>query len=147
MSSARIRRSQEPPADAPAFFTDRGLGKRVVDALRAEGWIIHPMQELFPSSDRRRRDLFQDENWIPAVTERGLAILSKDGFRYSHERVAIAECRARVFMIPNASLRAEYMVERFLTHQTQIWALCEETGPFLYAVHPRTLHRITLPDL
>jgi hypothetical protein len=105
------------------------------------------MQELYPSSDRRRRDRFQDANWIPAVTERGFAILSKDGFRYAHERLAIAECGARVFMIPNASLRAEHLVERFLVQREEIWARTRDAGPFLYAVHPTSLQPITLPEV
>jgi hypothetical protein len=148
MSSARRRRSRGPTNDAgvPEFFTDRGLGTRVVEALRREGWTVHAMRELYPSSDRRRSDRFQDENWIPTVTERGYVILSKDGFRWTHERLAIAECRARVFMIPNASLRAEYMVERFVTQRHDIWARCNDPGPFLYAVHPTSLQLITLPD-
>ncbi|MBV8258445.1 MAG: hypothetical protein JO073_11575 [Actinobacteria bacterium] len=64
---------------------------REVTALRAEGWTIHPMQVVYPSSDRRSRARFQDEQWIPAVSERGWIILSKDGFRYEHERRAIVD--------------------------------------------------------
>src|SRR5437762_323525 len=97
-----VRRRNPPPSDPPEFFTDRGLGVRVVRALRNEGWTIHAMQEVYPSSDRSRSSRFLDENWIPTVTERGWVILSKDGFRYEHERQAIVDCGARVFMIPNA---------------------------------------------
>ena len=149
MSSARSRKNPGPTADVPApeFFTDRGLGTRVVDALRREGWAIHAMRELYPSSDRRRRERFQDENWIPTVTKRGYVILSKDGFRYTHERLAIAECEARVFSLPSANLRAEQMVERFVVQQEEIWARCRDPGPFLYAVHPTSLFPITLPDV
>jgi hypothetical protein len=107
-----VRRRNAPPSTQPEFFTHRGLGKRVVEGLRADGWTIHAMADVYPSSDRSRSRRFNDENWIPAVTERGWVILSKDGFRYGHERQAISDCDARVFMIPNASLRAEYMVER-----------------------------------
>jgi hypothetical protein len=145
MSSLRGRNRSHK--DAPEFFTDRGLGKRVVEGLRGEGWIIHPMPEVYPSSDRSRSRRFTDERWIPAVTARGWIILSKDGFRYTHERQAIAECGARVFMIPNASIRAEYMVERFAALQEAIHAHCLEAGPFLFSVHPTSLQRITLPIL
>jgi PIN like domain len=117
-----------------------------VDGLRAEGWTIHAMQEIFPSSDRSRSRRFADENWIPNVTERGWAILSKDGFRYHHERQAIADCGAKVFMIPNAQLRSEYMVERFVASREAIWAHCGEDGPFLYAIRPTTIDPLTLPD-
>lgn len=139
-----VRRRSASLSDPPEFFTDRGLGKRVVEALRAEGWIIHAMNEVYPSSDRSRSRRFNDENWIPAVTERGWAILSKDGFRYGHERQAIADCGARVFMILNASIRAEYMVERFAVSRDAIHGHCREVGPFLFSVHPQTLQRIRL---
>jgi hypothetical protein len=142
-----VRRRHAQPAESPEFFTDRGLGKRVVEGLRAEGWTVHPMHEVYPSSDRSRSRRFQDENWIPAVTERGWIILSKDGFRWTHERLAIAECEARVFMIPNASIRAEYMIERFAVCKEAIWARCKEAGPFLYTIHPSSIHRVTLPEL
>jgi PIN like domain len=146
-----VRRRSGSPADAPEFFTDIGLGKRVVDGLRAEAWAIQAMYELYPSAQRgqgaRRRARFLDENWIPEVTQRGLVILSKDGFRWPHERMAIAESGARVFMIPNANLRAEYMIERFVASREAIWAHCEEAGPFLFSVHPTSLHRVTLPDV
>jgi hypothetical protein len=49
-------------------------------------------------------------------------------------------------MIPNAQLRSEYMVERFVASREAIWASCVEAGPFLYAIHPTTIHRLTLPD-
>ena len=119
-----MRRRNPPPSDPLEFFTDRGLGKRVVEGVRSEGWTVQALHEVYPSSDRRRSVRFYDETWIPAVTERGFVILSKDGFRYAHEREAIVECRARVFMVPNANLRSEYMVER-----------------------PKSLFRVTLPDL
>lgn len=141
-----MRRRNPPPPETPEFFTDRGLGKRVVEGLRAEGWTIHAMFEVYPSSERSRSRRFQDENWIPAVTERGWVILSKDGFRLHHERLAIADCDARVFMLPNASIRTEQMIERFAVSKEAIWAHCNEAG-LLYAVHPTTLFHITLPEL
>ncbi len=80
------------------------------------------------------------------MTERGWIILSKDGFRYSHEKQAISDCAARVFMIPNGNLRTEYMVERFTASREEIFTRSCEAGPYLFAVHPSSLQRITLPD-
>jgi hypothetical protein len=142
-----VRRRQKPPPESPEFFTDRGLGKRVVEGLRREGWTVHAMSEVFPSSERSRSLRFQDENWIHDVTRRGWAILSKDGFRWGHERLAIADCGARVFSIPSGNLRTEQMIERFASSKDAIWARCNEPGPFLYTVHPTSLFRVTLPDL
>jgi hypothetical protein len=140
-----LARKRSAPLNVPEFFTDRGLGKRVVDALRAEGWVVHSMQEEYPSSDRSRSRRFDDENWIPAVTQRGLPILSKDGFRYRHERQAIADCKARVFMIPSGHIRTEHMVERFTSSRLAIFEHCGDRGPFLFAIHPNHLQRVTLP--
>ena len=142
-----VRRRNPPPSDPPEFFTDRGLGRRVVEVLRAEGWTVQSMQEVYPSSDRSRSRRFNDENWIPAVTQNGWVILSKDGFRYTHEREAIVECGARVFMIPNARLRAEQMVERFVVSKDSIWTQCQEVGPYLYSLHPTSIHPVTLPGV
>lgn len=104
------------------------------------------MREIYPSSDRRNRERFLDENWIRAVTEWGWVILAKDGFRYEHERRVIAECGARVFSIPNASLRAEYMAERFFASQAAIFAHCASPEPFMYSVHPTSLQPVRLPE-
>lgn len=142
-----MRRRNPPPSETPEFFTDRGLGKRVVTALRGEGWIVHAMQDIYPSSDRSNRERFWDENWIRSVTENGWVILAKDGFRWEHERRAIAECGARVFSIPNASIRAEHMAERFFASQAAIFAHCLTVGPFMYSVHPTSLQPVTLPEL
>lgn len=103
-------------------------------------------QEVYPSSDRTNRERFQDEHWIPAVTERGWVILAKDAFRWPHERRAIVECGARVFSIPRADLRAEYIAERFFASQEAIFAHCMEPGPFMFSVHPTSLQPITLPE-
>lgn len=143
-----MRRRKGPPAkSSPEFFTDRGLGKRVVEGLRKEGWTVRAMYEEFPSSERSRSRRFLDENWIPTVTERGWVILSKDSFRLTHERLAIVECGAKVFSIPSASIRTEKMIERFAASKDAIWERCEEPGPFLYAVHPSSLFHVTLPEL
>ncbi len=140
-----MRRRNPPPSDPPEFFTDRGLGKRVVAALRGEGWTIHPMQEVYPSSDRRNRERFWDENWIRAVTENGWVILAKDTFRWPHERLAIAECGARVFSIPSADLRAERMAERFFASQEAIFAHCLNPGPFMFQFIRRAFNRSHCP--
>ena len=105
------------------------------------------MQEVYPSSDRRNREKFQDEAWIRHVTEQGWIILCKDGFRWDHERHAIVGCGARVFSIPNANLRSVDMAERFFASQGAIFAHSREQGPFMYSVHPTHLAPVTLPEL
>jgi hypothetical protein len=39
------------------------------------------------------------------------------------------------------------MVERFAVSKDAIWARCSDPGPFLYAVHPSSIHPILLPEL
>lgn len=105
------------------------------------------MQEVYPSSDRRNRERFQDAAWIRAVTENGWVILCKDGFRYEHERRTITECGARVFSIPNGSIRSVDMAERFFASQAAIFVHCRAEGPFMYSVHPTHLQPVTLPEI
>lgn len=74
-------------------------------------------------------------------------ILAKDTFRWAHERLAIAECRARVFSIPRADIRAEVMAERFFALQEAIFAHSLNPGPFMFHVHPTSLQPVTLPEI
>jgi hypothetical protein len=78
------------------------------------------------------------------VTERGLVILAKDSFRLRHERLMIARCGARVFTLPNANMRTEEMVERFLTNHERIVAAASAGGPCHYSVGHDRLRAIEL---
>jgi hypothetical protein len=99
------------------------------------------MFEVFPRSEYSR---IEDVTWIPRVTESGWIILAKDSFRLRHEREMIARCEARVFSLPNANMKTEEMVERFLTNHDRIVAAASAGGPCHYAVSHDRLRAIEL---
>ncbi|MFJ8592415.1 hypothetical protein [Streptomyces sp. NPDC093598] len=39
----------------PEFFLDRNLGRRVAEGLRACGWIVHRIGDVFPRGRTGRR--------------------------------------------------------------------------------------------
>lgn len=104
------------------------------------------MCEEWPSSQRRKRDKFRDENWIQRVTMEGYTILAKDSFKREHERQRIVECGARVFSIPSASLKLDAMVARFLASKDKIFEYSLDDGPYFYAVLPDSVEKRPLPD-
>jgi hypothetical protein len=136
-----VRRRNPPPTDPPEYFLDRGLGKRVGEQLAAAGWTIHPMFAVFPRSEYKS---IGDVTWIPRVTERGWIILAKDSFRLRHERQMIARCGARVFTLPNANMKVDEMVERFLANHDRIVAAASAGGPCHYSVAHDRLRAIEL---
>lgn len=136
------RRNAPPDGQNPEFFGDRPVGKRVYEALIGEGWNITPMFDHWPRSENKRLD---DEVWIPKVCEFGWIILSKDEFSKGQERELLFQHGARAFSIFNQTLTAEKMIERFLVNKERIFNLSGEPGPYLYAVQPNDLRKITLP--
>lgn len=138
-----MRKRSQPTDPSPEFFCDRGLGKRVYEALEADGWIVYPMFKVWPRSENKRLD---DAWWIPRVAERGWAILAKDEFNKGRERELVRDNNARAFSIFSGGLKAEMMIERFRANRDEIFARASlEAGPYLYAVQTNKLHRTKLP--
>lgn len=96
---------------------------------------------VFPRSENRR---IEDVTWIPKVTENGWIILAKDSFQLRHERQMITRCGARVFSLPNANMKSELMVERFLANHQRIVEHAAAGGPCHYSVSHDRLRRIEL---
>ncbi|MGV4888684.1 hypothetical protein ACSR0Z_19165 [Streptomyces viridosporus] len=44
----------------PESFLDRNLGRRVAEGLRARGWVVHRIGDVFPDD---AQDI-ADEDWI-----------------------------------------------------------------------------------
>jgi len=99
------------------------------------------MFTVFPRSDYKR---IEDVTWIPKVTENGWPILAKDAFDKKHERKMIVECGARVFSLPNANMKTQQMIDRFLDNEERIMRACERDGPFQYAVSHDRLRVVKL---
>jgi PIN like domain len=133
-----VRKRNPPPTDPPEFFLDRGLGKRVAEALEGAGWTIHAMFKVFPRSENRR---VEDVTWIPRVTDYGWIILAKDSFKLRHERREIVRCGARVFTLAHANMRAAEMAQRFLDNYDRIVQAAAAGGPCHYSVGEDRLRR------
>ena len=89
------------------------------------------MFTVFPRTENRR---VEDVTWIPKVAQWGWVILAKDGFRLPEERRMITRTGVRVFSLPNANMKAEAMIERFLVNEDRILRACGAGGPFHYSV-------------
>lgn len=99
------------------------------------------MFTVYPRSDNKRID---DVRWIPEVTQWGWIILAKDSFKLAQERREITRCGARVFSLPNANMKTEQMVERFLINYERIVSHAKAGGPCHYSVSHDRLRAIPL---
>lgn len=88
------------------FFTDRGIGSRIVPAgLRAAGWSLATMDERYGPLVSQGID---DATWIRDAATNGEVVVAKDKAiaRNALEVDAITYTDARVFVIANADRRA-----------------------------------------
>jgi hypothetical protein len=123
------------PPDQPVFFTDRGLGSRVVPArLRQAGLRITVMQEYYGAAKAER---LEDQEWIADVTNAGMVILTKDAnMRFNRLIVtAIVKSRARCFALPRQSLTGAEMADRFINNRRAILEIAtSRAGPYFFHV-------------
>jgi hypothetical protein len=60
----------------PEFFVDRSVGRYVVaDAVRALGFTVHVMAEVYPADEDER---VPDTQWIADADAQGWVVLTKD---------------------------------------------------------------------
>lgn len=116
------------------FFLDRSLGRRAVpEALRTDGWDVITLAEHYgvPADEQ-----VADTDWIEEAAKRGWPILMKDK-RIRHRRAeiaAVAEHKARCFVITRGDLPSADMVQRFINNKTAIVVAAAQPGPYIYSV-------------
>jgi hypothetical protein len=67
--------------------------------------------------------------------------------RYNRaEREAVKTHQVRCFCLSSQSLDGEEMAARFLRNLTRITLACQESGPFIYAVHKDRIERLPVGD-
>jgi hypothetical protein len=123
----------------PEFFLDRNLGRRVAEGLRAYGWTVHRIGEVFPGD---AQDV-PDEEWIAHGLGRSWVPLSKDG-RIKARDLGIRpvlEREAVLFYLDNQQLGSVEMVERLVAHRDAIHRAVERGGPAAYAVRHGRVER------
>jgi hypothetical protein len=123
----------------PEFFLDRNLGRRVADELRARGWRVHRIGDVYPLD---AQDI-ADEVWLRHGLDQGWVPLSKDGRikTRDNEIQPVYDSAAVLFYLDNQQLRSLEMVERLHTHRDRIHKATTEGGPAAYAVRADRIDR------
>lgn len=136
-----MRRLPKPPAPPPEFFVDRSLGRHIVaDAIRALGYVVHAMADVYPDGEDQR---VADTRWIADVDERGWVVLTKDEriTRRAHEQAALAASQLRVFALGTQRLTGPEMAERYAANINRMVQRSRKQGPFVDIVHPDRVER------
>jgi hypothetical protein len=134
------------PAGLPDLFLDRSLGRIKVPALlRAAGLRLKTLSEHYgiPADEA-----IADQDWLELAGRHGWVVFMKDTrIRYNRaEREAVKTHQVRCFCLSSQSLDGEEMAARFLRNLTRITLACQESGPFIYAVHKDRIERLPVGD-
>ncbi|MGW5851132.1 PIN-like domain-containing protein [Streptomyces sp. NPDC055254] len=123
----------------PEFFLDRNLGRRVAEGLRACGWTVHRIGDVFPDDGQD----VADEEWIAHGLDQSWVPLSKDGRIKSRdlEIRPVLEREAVLFYLDNQQLRSSEMVERLDAHREAIHRAVDRGGPAAHAVRRDRVER------
>jgi hypothetical protein len=130
------------PEQQPRFFLDRSLGRKAVpEALRTDGWDLITLAERYgmPADEQ-----VADTEWIEEAAKRGWPILMKDkrmGQRQA-EITAVAEHKARCFVITRGDLPSADMAQRFIANRAAILAAAAQPGPYIYSVQTDRISRL-----
>ena len=130
------------PEQLPRFFLDRSLGRKAVpEALRADGWDLITLAEHYgvPADEQ-----VADTEWIEEAAKRGWPVLMKDK-RIRHRRAeiaAVAEHKARCFVITRGDLPSAEMVQRFISNKDAILLAVAGPGPDIYSVQADRISRL-----
>ncbi|WP_267713872.1 toxin-antitoxin system, toxin component, PIN family protein [Streptomyces sp. CoH17] len=127
----------------PEFFLDRNLGRRVAEGLRACGWTVHRIGDVFPGDGQD----VADEDWIAHGLDQAWVPLSKDGRIKSRdlEIRPVLERAAVLFYLDNQQLRSVEMVERLDARRDAIHRAVARGGPAAYAVRHERIERTWPP--
>jgi hypothetical protein len=88
-----------------------------------------------------------DDKWIPAVTEEGLAIITRDKRiqTRTNEKNTVLASGARVFAVTSkAQLDNWGLLEIVVTRWRDLELAAEEPGPYIYAVTRTAISKIVL---
>jgi hypothetical protein len=125
----------------PEFFLDRSVARRVVAAaLREAGWSVRTHIEVYGDRD----EAVEDVEWLELCGTEGWAVLTMDRrLRYRPSEIAaIRRHRVRGFALASGNLQALDQARRLLANEAEIFDLCDDPGPFVYAVYADGVERI-----
>jgi hypothetical protein len=120
-SSAWSKPGTEPETP-PKFLIDRSLGRGFAAGMRARGWTVTLINDVFPNDAQE----MLDEDWIRYGCARGWAALTKDTRIRRRPQFEVAT--RPIFALSDGNLPIAEMVKRFDNQRTQIWhvALSEQ---------------------
>jgi hypothetical protein len=133
-----------PPILQPEYFVDRSLGRIIVPrALRDAGLHVVTLAERYGIPDD---EMIPDQRWLADAGRSGEIVLMKDSrVRYNAaEKAAVIEHKVRCFCLTRGSLTGSEMASRFLSNLARIELACQQSGPFIYAVHENRIERLDL---
>lgn len=118
MSSDSFSGTTGPGTPPPRFFVDRSLGVSVTARLRATGWDLVDLRDVYPNDGQD----IPDADWITYGCARGWPMLAKDRkIRYSPDYELLTR---PLFALRDGSLTLDEMVRRFERGRERIWASC-----------------------
>ena len=127
--------------ESTVFFVDRCLGRKIVEALRAEGLRVESHEDHFDDSA-------EDTHWIKKVGSKKWVALTKDSkiAKKQHERRAVIDANLRIFTLSNANLTGDQMIELFKKNLRNIGRfLNKHEAPFIACVYDDTVKIIPFP--
>ncbi len=66
-----------------------------------------------------------------------------DHLLVEHVRV-IRSAKAKLFVLPHASLNGDAQIERYLTHRYRIAHAARHRGPVAYRLYPKAMNKVDL---
>jgi hypothetical protein len=106
----------------PNFLIDRSLGRGFAARMRACGWTVTLINDVFPNDAQE----VTDEDWIRYGCAQGWAALTKD--RRIRRSPQFEAATRPIFALSDGNLPIAEMVRRFDSQRTRIWnvALSEQ---------------------
>jgi hypothetical protein len=130
-----ISRRGQPKLDKEIFL-DRTHGGRIIGILRQAGFVVHPIQEVYPE----RHQFISDPEWLQKCAENDWVIVTGDKRIESapENRQAVIETRARVFILGDSnSVPEEWAAAIIVGHHRMQEILDANLGPFFVSVRKR----------
>lgn len=120
-----------PPTEI-IFFVDRAISQKFVPtALRTAGAIVEIHTDHFAPEA-------PDVEWLPAVSQKGWVVLTKDSNigRNPLELIAIARANAKVFILVSGNLNRQQMAEILVVALDRLQKLARgNKAPFVAKIY------------
>jgi PIN like domain len=132
------------PPDPPEFLVDRSLGTVIVPKAIGElGYVVHTLDSIYGVEEAKYLD---DTVWLRDAGKKGWLCLMKDKItRRPANRPAVCDNHVKAFCLTSGNMTGEQNAERLVYNINRIVQSGRRPGPFLYAVHARTIHRLCPP--